>query len=286
MLRGLIQAFRGFLVASAFFFFWGGAVVLSWTLCPVLTFTHRGEVSRWRACQRVIMHAFRLFHGYMHTLRLVETIVEKNSVARPSGPLVVVANHPTLVDVTAILASYDNLCCVVKASLLENVFVGPLLRMCGHITASDGEPMSGAAVMQEAQRRLAAGMSVLIFPEGSRSPRGEMRSFHRGAFELAMRYRVPLWPLVLTCNPPALSKGLPIWKHPVRMARQRIYSGECLQVREDAREWCRKVEARYRERLGLEPYAHGAEDPRPRVRAPAVPAPLGGAPRDEIPNSA
>ncbi|HEV3192125.1 MAG TPA: lysophospholipid acyltransferase family protein [Polyangiaceae bacterium] len=286
MLRGLIQAFRGLLVASAFFFFWGGAVVLSWTLCPVLTLTHRDEVRRWRACQRVVMRAFRLFHGYMRVFRLVETIVEQDAVARPSGPLVVVANHPTLVDVTAILASYDNLCCVVKASLLENVFVGPLLRMCGHITASDGEPMSGAAVMQEAQRRLAAGMSVLIFPEGSRSPRGEMRSFHRGAFELAMRCRVPLWPLVVTCNPPALSKGLPIWKHPVRMARQRIHPGESFSVGEDARGSRQKVEARYRERLGLEPRAQCAEDLRPRVRTPAAAAPLGGASRDEVPNSA
>jgi 1-acyl-sn-glycerol-3-phosphate acyltransferase len=286
MVRGLIQAFRGFLVASAFFFFWAGAVVLSWTLCPVLTFTHRDEVSRWRACQRVVMRAFRLFHGYMRVLRLVETIVEQDAMPRPAGPLVVVANHPTLVDVTAILASYDNLCCVVKASLLENVFVGPLLRMCGHITASNGEPMSGAAVMQEAQRRLAEGMSVLIFPEGSRSPRGEMRSFHRGAFELATRNRVPLWPLVVTCNPPALSKGLPIWKHPVRMARQRIYPGECLHVGEDVRASCQKVEARYRERLGLEPRARRADKPRPRVEAPAAPAPLGGAPCDEVPNSA
>jgi len=286
MLRGLVQAARGLLVASAFFFFWGGAVVLSWALCPVLTLTHSDELKRWRACQRVVMRAFRLFHGYMRVLRLVETVVEQDAMARPSEPLVVVANHPTLVDVTAILASYDNLCCVVKASLLENIFVGRLLRMCGHITASDGEPMSGAAVMQEAQRRLAAGISVLIFPEGSRSPRGEMRSFHRGAFELAMRSGVPLWPLVVTCNPPALSKGLPIWKHPVHMARQRIRPDACFRLREDARTSCRKIEALYRERLGLEPRPQCAEALRPQVRTPAAAPPLGGAPRDEVPNSA
>jgi 1-acyl-sn-glycerol-3-phosphate acyltransferase len=187
-----------------------------------------------------------------------------------SAPLVVVANHPTLVDVTAVLARFDGLCCVVKAGLIRNVFVGRLLRMCGHIDGGDGGAMSGAAVMQEALRRLEAGISVLVFPEGTRSPPGGLNAFRRGAFEIASRAGVRVRPLVLTCNPPALSKGVPFWRQPERMARLRIQPTPAIDVR-DARAVCGAVEASYRQRLGIAPQDPvGAPPPR---SAPASPRP-------------
>lgn len=250
MLRGAAQAFRGLLVASAFFFFWLGAVVLAWALSPFARLIYREGADRWRACQRIARIALHLFHGYMRRLTLLDVHVEADAT-RPPGPLIVVSNHPTLVDVTAILAAYGDVCCVVKSSLMRNVFVGPLLRACGHVDAGDGEALSGAAVVQEAQRRLAAGMAVLIFPEGTRSPRAGMHPFRRGAFELALRSGVDIWPLVVTCNPPALSKGLPFWKQPETVAHLRIHPEALLASPTDARAARRSVEALFRERLGI-----------------------------------
>jgi 1-acyl-sn-glycerol-3-phosphate acyltransferase len=249
MQRAFAQACRGLLVASAFFFFWAGAVLLAWTLCPVLAITHRDETARWRTCQRIVKRAFWLFHAYMRALTLVEIRVVGGETTRPPGPCVMVANHPTLVDVTAILASNENLVCVVKLSLINNVFVGRLLRSSGHINGGRGEAMDGAIIMQEAQRRLDAGLAVLIFPEGTRSPPGGMHPFRRGAFELARRAGVPLWPLFLTCNPPALSKGVPVWKHPAKVARLRIHPTGVIAASLDSRTACGKVEAQFRERL-------------------------------------
>jgi 1-acyl-sn-glycerol-3-phosphate acyltransferase len=284
MLRLVAQAFRGFLVASAFFFFWAGAVVLTWTLCPLVLLTVRDERRRWHACQRVVRVAFGWFHEYMRVLTLLEATVVPPTSADFGGsdaarerqaPLVFVANHPTLVDVTAILARSEGLCCVVKAGLIRSVFVGRLLRACGHIDGGDGGPMSGAAVMQEALRRLEAGMSVLVFPEGTRSPPGGLHAFRRGAFEIAARAGVPVRPLVLTCNPPALSKGVPFWRQPERMARLRIHAAPTLQV-SDARAACVAVESSYRQRLGIAPLDPvGAAPPRsaasPRPRPTPVP---------------
>jgi 1-acyl-sn-glycerol-3-phosphate acyltransferase len=256
MFRLLAQAFRGLLVASAFFFFWSGAVLLAWTLCPVLFVTVRDERRRWRACQRVVRVAFGWFHEYMRVLTLLEATVTTASrggnaeLTDPREPVVVVANHPTLVDVTAILAHADDLCCVVKAGLIRSVFVGRLLRTCGHIDGGDGGAMSGAAVMQEALCRLEAGLSVLVFPEGTRSAPGGLHAFRRGAFEIAARAGVPVRPLTLTCTPPALSKGVPFWRQPERMARLRIQPGALVDA-SDARGACAAVEAAYRLRLGI-----------------------------------
>ncbi len=281
MLRPLAQAFRGLLVASAFFFFWAGAFVLTWTFCPLARWWVRDELRRWRGVQRVVKRAFGLFHEYMRVLDLLEMRAIGPLVERPAGSIVMVANHPTLVDVTAILATYDDVCCVVKSSLMRSFFVGGLLRTCGHIDGGDGEAMSGAEVMREARRRLDAGMAVLIFPEGTRSPPGGMHSFRRGAFELAVRARVPLWPLVVTCNPPALSKGLPFWRQPDRVARLRIQPADPITLTYGGRAECRSVEALFRDRLGIAPAGVTAEPARSRSRPARAGAALRGTPRDE-----
>ena len=269
MLRGVVQVFRACLVASAFFWFWTGGVVLAWTVCPVLMLTYRDEARRWRICQRIVKRAYQAFHRYMEVLALVELRVVGDRVVRPPGPLVIVANHPTLVDVTAILATYDDVCCIVKRTLIRNVFVGRLLRTCGHVAAADAEGIAGVGALDAVLRRLEAGMAVLFFPEGTRSPPLGLRTFRRGAFEVAARARVPIWPMLVTCDPPALSKGLPIWKHPERVARLRIEPTEIMVPSADGRSMCRETEARFRERL-----------------LGGILAPVAGAPKASYPASA
>jgi 1-acyl-sn-glycerol-3-phosphate acyltransferase len=199
-------------------------------------------------------------------MRVLPSAAEART-GRPSGPLVVIANHPTLVDVTAILASFDDVCCVVKSSLIHDAFVGPLLRACGHIDGGSGEIMSGAVIMQEAQERLDAGFAVLIFPEGTRSPPWGLHPFRRGAFELAARARVAIWPLFVTCNPPALSKGVPFWRQPGRVARLGIQPGELIPAHASARAARSAVEALFRAHRALQP---ASPEPAPRQCVKAV----------------
>ena len=206
---------------------------------------------------------------------------------RPDGAIVIVSNHPTLVDVTAILSHFDDVCCVVKASLVDSVFVGRLVRTCGHIRAG-GEAMSGAALVQEALRRFDVGLAVLIFPESTRSPPGGLHPLRRGAFELAVRAHVPLWPLLLTCNPPALSKGLPFWRQPDRVALLRVQAGDLMTDLSDARSACQTVEALFVEGLRVSssaipptqapPARHGRTDERTSPRSTTPPA--AGVPSD------
>ena len=54
--------------------------------------------------------------------------------------------------------------------------------------------------------RIRAGRTVLVFPEGTRSPVGGLGPFQRGAAHIALNSGVPLHPVLLTCNPPALTK--------------------------------------------------------------------------------
>jgi 1-acyl-sn-glycerol-3-phosphate acyltransferase len=82
-----------------------------------------------------------------------------------------------------------------------------MLRYCNHIDAGDGGPVSGATVVQGAIERLRSGDPVLIFPEGTRSPAGGLGPFKSGAFAIAQAAKVPVVPVRIRCDPPALMRG-------------------------------------------------------------------------------
>lgn len=205
----LYRALRTLLVASAFAGFWIGGSLLAWTVLPIVAlFTGR---SRMRACQRILASSFRFFHGYMKACRLFEVRVVGDL---PRGkPVVFVANHATLVDVTALLSRVPDLCCVAKTVYASSFFVGRLLELCGFID-SGSTVAARAASVDEAVRRLQDGFHVLTFPEGARSPEAGLHRFHRGAFEIACRANALVVPLVLRCNPRALRRGQRFWAQP------------------------------------------------------------------------
>jgi len=202
------------MVVSAFAWFWGGAVLFAWLLLPLVALTGgRDETRRIRACQRVIQASFRLFHGYMRVLGLLDARVEGEIPRRPDGgPVVLVANHTTLVDTPAIISRHPHTCVLAKPALIRSFFVGRLLRLVGNLEAGT------ALGLKLAVERLHAGFDLLIFPEGTRSPPHGLNPFRRGAFEIACRADVPVVLLMSTCSPSALTKDRAFWDQPDEVA--------------------------------------------------------------------
>ena len=218
---------RAMLVGSAFVGFFAGAWLLSWIVLPPLKLFVRNDDCRVRLCQELVQRAFVLFHAYMRMLRLIDFDPAHNRLHlrlhRETQPAVIIANHPTLVDVTAIIAVLGQLCCVVKGPLFTSPLTGPLLRACGHILCHSSDLNSSIRTLQEAEKRLRSGHNVLFFPEGSRSPPGEVGPFHHGAFAVAQRVETPIRALFVHVDPPALIKGVPWYKFPQRLVRMRLY---------------------------------------------------------------
>jgi 1-acyl-sn-glycerol-3-phosphate acyltransferase len=80
---------------------------------------------------------------------------------------VYIANHPTLLDATLLLARLPDAVCIIKPKLMRNPALGPAARMAGYIA---GE--KGVDLVREVAARIAAGQSLLIFPEGTRTATG------------------------------------------------------------------------------------------------------------------
>jgi len=253
----LYRCVRVPIVASAFAGFWLFGTMLAWIVLPIAAFGGRDPSERVARCQRVLAWSFRGFHGYMRLMRLVDARVaalpaRDAFAAGGARGRVLVANHTTLVDMTAILASYPRVCCVAKPEMAKSPFVGRLLRACGFIT-SGRDLLERGASLDECVRWIDLGFDVLVFPEGTRSPPGSLHPFQRGAFEIARRANAAVIPLVLTCRPSALSKGRPFWLHPDECAILEVVPQAPISPESwsNSRTLRADVETMYREWLGL-----------------------------------
>ena len=211
----LAKVIRVLLTGTAFFLFWTGGAVLSWIVIPTVSIIHRRNPNlRARRCREIISRTFRLHIWYMQLCRLVAFDPKMIEAQLPKGPFVLVANHPTLIDVVLLLASYPSICCVVKGALVRGPLIGRLLRQSNHIDAGDGSVLAGASVVQGAVERLKNGDPVLIFPEGTRSSAEGLSAFKSGAFSIAVQAGVPLVPVHIRCEPRGLMKGMPWYTVP------------------------------------------------------------------------
>lgn len=112
-------------------------------------------------------------------------------------PYVMVCNHLSQADIPLISNLPWDMKWVAKKELFSLPVVGWMMNMAGDIPVDRGSASSGARTMYRAGNRLESGSSVFFFPEGTRSRSGNLRRFSRGAFELAVRYGVPVLPMVI-----------------------------------------------------------------------------------------
>jgi len=153
--------------------------------------------------QRAIHFSFRFFIWFMHFIRVTEKPrFEGLERLGRSAPCLIIANHPTLIDVVALIACVPRVDCVVKKELWNNFFIR------GIVSAADYIPNDGGVdIVAEGIRRIRSGRSIIFFPEGTRSPMGGLGPFNRGFAQIAVRTGCAMLPVTIRCDPPTLMKG-------------------------------------------------------------------------------
>ncbi len=198
---------RVVLAALAYLGFGIGAPFVGLAL-PFLGLLGGSKLERRKRCQRFVGGGFRFFHAYMRLVGLIH-YNPKVLLPRSEGPRVVVANHPTLVDVTAVLSAEPEMCCLVKSTIYDSPLFFLIMKFCGHVRVNRSDAADGAQVIELASQRIEEGSSVLLFPEGTRSPVGEVGTFFAGAFAVAVHCEVNIAKLRIICDPPVLKRGSP-----------------------------------------------------------------------------
>ena len=120
---------------------------------------------------------------------------------------VMVANHQSLADIIVLYQLKTQFKWVAKESLFRVPVLGWCMSLAKHIKLERGEFSSIKKVYREAAEWLRKGMSVLFFPEGTRSETGEIGEFQNGAFKLAIREKKPVLPILVTGTRDLIPKG-------------------------------------------------------------------------------
>ena len=122
------------------------------------------------------------------------------------NPYVMVSNHESFVDMLLISHLKIEMKWLSKEAILKIPLVGWMMKMSGDVSLVRGDPSSGAAALKVCETWLDRKMSVMIFPEGTRSLDGEIRAFKDGAFRLAITTGTPILPMAVHGTRSALRK--------------------------------------------------------------------------------
>ena len=160
--------------------------------------------------------------------RLARRVLEINGVRVsvrgqvPSRPVVLACNHLGYLD-PLVLGTLLPLTAIAKSELSGWPFLGRVAAHVGTLFIRRGSPHHGAVVLRRALRRLAAGVPVLNFPEGTTTDgSAPLLPFRRGTFGIARRAGVRVVPVALRLDPPdaAWVGGAPFLPHYWRMTRR------------------------------------------------------------------
>ena len=155
-----------------------------------------------------ILHTFTCFWASLYTWLnpLWRVRVEGRERIDPKTTYVMVVNHQSFLDILVLFRLFTHFKWVSKVENFRAPFIGWNMSLNRYVRLSRGDRRSLVQMMKDSERTLREGSSVMMFPEGTRSLDGRVRTFKTGAFELAKRARVPILPIVVAGTAQALPK--------------------------------------------------------------------------------
>ena len=253
-LNRLNYLWRLIATGMAFAALFGGGALLALTAFPIVhIITPPGHRRRERN-QFLIHLLFRLYIRMLLLLGLIDLRVDGEQKLQQVAGHLIVANHPSLLDVVLLMMLIPRAQCIVKKELWDNRYLGRVVRGAGYIR----NDLEIDAMLMACRNAVADGNSLIIFPEGTRTLPCEPMHLHRGFANIATLLQVPIQLVTITCDPPTLVKGENWWVIPRRRPLFHVEVGDCLDSAAwsdskhrslAARRLVRHVEAYYAERL-------------------------------------
>jgi 1-acyl-sn-glycerol-3-phosphate acyltransferase len=216
--RALSYGWRVAATGFAFVILGFGGLVLALTVFPLIAVGSRDGLVRERRGKAIIRSSFQVYVFMLRLLGIIRLeVIGRQQLGECHGALIV-ANHPTLLDVVLLMSLVPNAQCVVKHQLWRNWFLGPIVRAAGYIR-NDLEPN---AFIDCCRQTLSAGNNLIIFPEGTRSVPGQPARVRRGFANIALLVPANLQIVHISCDPITLSKGSAWYDIPERRASFRV----------------------------------------------------------------
>src|SRR5574343_209078 len=212
-------------------------------LKPLLPRRIGQPLGRW-----MIAGGFRFYLGILETFCACRFDLAELDRLRDSGPLILAANHPSLLDAVMITSRLPNAVCVMKAALMDNILFGSAARLARYIR--NNAPLE---MILGAREELAGGAHLVIFPEGTRTSDFPLDPCMNSVGLIASRAKAPVQTLLIEFSTPYLGKAWPLFRRPCLPLTSRIRLGQRFAPPTDIEAFTQELEAYYRAEFAQNP---------------------------------
>jgi len=203
-MKNIDRAWR-FVGTSLLWFFFGLiGLVVGFLVLPAVRLFIKDPARRQRVARNVISRSFGMFTRGGCILGPFDIHISGKENFDPDRSQLILANHPTLIDVVILISVFPQVDCVIKEAVMKNPFMGSTVSAANYI--SNHEPSD---LLESCVERLRTGVHLLLFPEGTRTERGQPPALKLGAAEVALRARCDILPVAIDCRPQFLTKADP-----------------------------------------------------------------------------
>lgn len=227
---------------------WLGFLSLCWTLIASVLYPLLPERYAIYLGRYVIMSAFRAYLASLSLSRRCSFDLTELDALRGESPLIIAPNHPCLLDAVMVISRLPNVACVMKAELMNNIFLGAGARLARYIR---NEPIRH--MVMQAIEDFKSGSHLLLFPEGTRTVHPPINALKGSIALIAHQAKVPVQTLIIETNSPYLSKGWSLFRKPVMPVVYKIKLGKRFPAPENTHLFMTELEAYFSEVLQPNP---------------------------------
>ncbi|MFA5170654.1 MAG: lysophospholipid acyltransferase family protein [Sulfuriferula sp.] len=244
---------------------WLGLLCLAWA--PIAVLLNPLLPTRWGRVlgRRVTMLAFRFYLASLSISRRCHFDLTALDALRDEAPLIIAPNHPCLLDAVMVISRLPNIACVMKADLMNNIFLGAGARLAGYIRSEPLRQMVRLAV-DDFQH----GSHLLLFPEGTRTTQDPVNRLKGSVALIAYQAQVRVQTVLIETDTHYLSKGWSLFRKPAMPIAYRLRLGRCFDAPQNTQQFMAELEAYFANELvqGSAFYPTGTLDVAAECRKP------------------
>ncbi len=178
-----------------------GSILLSLVVFPLISLSIQNEEKCHALSQKIIRKSFCLFIGTLSFLKALSYRFENMECLQNDHGTIIVANHPSLLDIVLIASRMPRCDCIVKEALFKNFFLKGVVKAAGYIPNANAETL-----LNDCQQKLRQSGMLVIFPEGTRTKADKPITLQRGVANIALRTHSNIRIVTVYCSQCILTK--------------------------------------------------------------------------------
>ena len=216
---------------------WLGIGCLAWAPFALVLYPVLPERTGRALGRKFMMYGFRLYLAGMTGSRRVFLDVKALDELRGAEPMIIAPNHPCLLDALLVISRLPNVSCVLKADLMNNIFLGAGARLARFTRA---EPVR--RMVHQVVRDFECGSHLLLFPEGTRTTVDPVNPFKGSIGLIARRAQVPVQTVLIETDTRYMSKGWSLFRKPRLPIHYRVRLGRRFDPPRNVQQFMKELE--------------------------------------------